>query len=765
MSKITQGAGFITVNNTSYPASTLSYSVSSPGNIIVTRSDNGNYIAGPINYTEVDDPGTSSPFTDEASFLAFINASFFSVSSSSGGQGPQGPAGTPGSVWRDGTGAPSNSLGLNNDFYLNDSNGDVYKRAGGAYSLVTNIKGPQGAQGPSGGGSGGSLPSPVGADYKFLMAYNGTVSWIGINGLIVQGLTTTGAAISGGTVGASAVANTTALADTQLAAQALGYTVLLPGGSYDFITHDWKDARTKIQGAGWMQTTMRCVNAVPLIKAGIHPGNNIEVWGGGLHDMTLDGDGVGTIGIELHAVAWFELSGLRVINFNTNNTSGMGLYSEGALTYTVRNCFFGANYVSAKLKSGSATTEGGTGIYANMIRFENNIFGGNAMGSKKWAMDVSEGAMVLITGGDFEYNGNGQDANSGALWIHDMNYEQNDIGVIIDKTWFENNTGHVIKIENSYRPTTFQFNNMPLGFSESAISLLNVSGYNNRVILNNCKIDGQITGQIPSRHVDVIVQNNAIIETHNCERIHRIKEMTGGRFYENGQPSEYPMGNGGTNFDTAVQALNPLYYNDMAGTSSPIAPKVGTGNATATGGVSFGTPSPFVYDPTSGAVMFNDTESATALNIAVNIPAGHTEIIQLWWSCDSPGWDNNFVFNPTAGTWNSTPGGWALAENQAESAYFGVTGSAGTADGIGIPRVRKVGWNCHALRIANGRFVSYHRNGIKMWTNGAASNGSTNEFGNGTFAWRYGYRVGALAILPGTVTDAQLVSLYKSKYN
>lgn len=76
-----------------------------------------------------------------------------------GPQGPQGPAGangtngtngtngangTNGSTWRNGSGVPSNSLGVDGDYYLNATNGDVYLKASGTYSVVANIKGADG---------------------------------------------------------------------------------------------------------------------------------------------------------------------------------------------------------------------------------------------------------------------------------------------------------------------------------------------------------------------------------------------------------------------------------------------------------------------------------------------------------------------------------------------------------------------------------------------------------------------------------------------
>jgi hypothetical protein len=45
---------------------------------------------------------------------------------------------------------PSNGLGVNGDFYLEDVTGDVYQKAAGVYSVVANIKGPTGATGPEG---------------------------------------------------------------------------------------------------------------------------------------------------------------------------------------------------------------------------------------------------------------------------------------------------------------------------------------------------------------------------------------------------------------------------------------------------------------------------------------------------------------------------------------------------------------------------------------------------------------------------------------
>lgn len=68
--------------------------------------------------------------------------------------GPTGSAGAPGaagSVWRSGSGVPSGSLGVVGDWYLNDANGDVYEKTGAStYTLRDNLTGPTGPSGDTG---------------------------------------------------------------------------------------------------------------------------------------------------------------------------------------------------------------------------------------------------------------------------------------------------------------------------------------------------------------------------------------------------------------------------------------------------------------------------------------------------------------------------------------------------------------------------------------------------------------------------------------
>ena len=59
-------------------------------------------------------------------------------------------AGANGATWLSGSGAPGSSLGNDGDYYLDTDTGDVYNKATGTWTVITNINGEQGEQGPQG---------------------------------------------------------------------------------------------------------------------------------------------------------------------------------------------------------------------------------------------------------------------------------------------------------------------------------------------------------------------------------------------------------------------------------------------------------------------------------------------------------------------------------------------------------------------------------------------------------------------------------------
>ena len=86
-----------------------------------------------------------------------------------GPPGAQGSPGTPGSVWRNGNGLISNTIGRNGDYYLNDSNGDVYLKSADIYSLTANIEGAPGVVGSVWRNGNGSPSGTLGIDGDYYL--------------------------------------------------------------------------------------------------------------------------------------------------------------------------------------------------------------------------------------------------------------------------------------------------------------------------------------------------------------------------------------------------------------------------------------------------------------------------------------------------------------------------------------------------------------------------------------------------------------------
>jgi len=79
-----------------------------------------------------------------------------------GPPGERGADGAPGSVWREGLGAPDDATGIDGDFYLDASSGDVYHRESGSYTIVANLSGPAGKDGKDGADGADGSPGPPG---------------------------------------------------------------------------------------------------------------------------------------------------------------------------------------------------------------------------------------------------------------------------------------------------------------------------------------------------------------------------------------------------------------------------------------------------------------------------------------------------------------------------------------------------------------------------------------------------------------------------
>lgn len=79
------------------------------------------------------DIGDVRQTTDTELFYTWSGSAWNIAGGAFGPPGPPGPPGTPGAVWFNGTGVPNNGFGVDGDYYLNDTNGDVYHKVSGSW--------------------------------------------------------------------------------------------------------------------------------------------------------------------------------------------------------------------------------------------------------------------------------------------------------------------------------------------------------------------------------------------------------------------------------------------------------------------------------------------------------------------------------------------------------------------------------------------------------------------------------------------------------
>ena len=146
---------------------TLEMNITGPAGTNGTNGTNGingtDGVRGSLWYSGTGAPGTIAGQLNNDFYLNTTNGAVYelvagvwtlelNITGPAGAAGATGAAGTRGSLWYEGAGAPGTITGqMNNDFYLNTSNGDVYELVAGVWTLELNITGPAGAAGSTGG--------------------------------------------------------------------------------------------------------------------------------------------------------------------------------------------------------------------------------------------------------------------------------------------------------------------------------------------------------------------------------------------------------------------------------------------------------------------------------------------------------------------------------------------------------------------------------------------------------------------------------------
>jgi hypothetical protein len=220
--------------------------------------------------------------------------------------------------------------------------------------------------------------------------------------------------------------NRTALNSAQEAALSAATTMYLGAGVFQLDSFSW-NPNIALQGAGKTATTLRSTIAVPLIKrkAGVTgEGGGQQIYPVYLADMTLDGDSIGTIGLDITQISQFDFWRLYIKNFTSRGISTAGVLQGSWYSCWWRNCNIGYKSIYNDVQS-------------NLVRFNDCFFYEN----DSLAVDYDGAEGIQFNSTNFELNGTTGDSGTGGVKLSNMNTGGGVVVSIFDRCWLERNKG------------------------------------------------------------------------------------------------------------------------------------------------------------------------------------------------------------------------------------------------------------------------------------------------------------------------------------
>lgn len=289
-----------------------------------------------------------------------------------------------------------------------------------------------------------------------------------------------------GAVGDGVTDNAAAFAAVAALANPAEYFLFMPGGTYATSeTFNW-NPRLTIIGTGIPQlmggtttyeqgTTIKSLSAGPLVQY-INDAR-MPYAPGKIQCVHFDGDGIGTIGLDLEGVQKFYFEGLGFQNF----TAGTGMKMRGCLVGEIKRCFFYLNLDGLDIDSKSYSGDGS--MPSNFIHVTQCMF----FNQNHVAISASGGlSMLIMRGNNFEHCG-GTGVASGCL-SYGGGYEG--IGFIFSDNYIEVTDGFAtVNIGSSTSDVTrYVFENNQWNAAGSALHdiYVNANGVNKqRISISN----------------------------------------------------------------------------------------------------------------------------------------------------------------------------------------------------------------------------------------------------------------------------------------
>jgi hypothetical protein len=177
-------------------------------------------------------------------------------------------------------------------------------------------------------------------------------------------------------------------------------------------------------GVGKDQSILKSTAAQPLIYLQ-NTGGIVNASGFTVRDLTLDGNGIGTIGLRVDNYAAFSVQDCNIYGF-----SSRGVYFHGSISSTIYRCRIFNCPIGFEGDNASST------LNAVALR-DCHLQGCTTYGAK-----VTAGSLFAISGGSIEACGTSGGSSTGGVLLDNMDPNGLGIAATIEGIWFESNSGY-----------------------------------------------------------------------------------------------------------------------------------------------------------------------------------------------------------------------------------------------------------------------------------------------------------------------------------
>ncbi|MFC4310463.1 right-handed parallel beta-helix repeat-containing protein [Steroidobacter flavus] len=183
-------------------------------------------------------------------------------------------------------------------------------------------------------------------------------------------------------------------------------------------------ANTALRGVGKEQSLIKSIAAQPLVHLS-NGGGIVPAGGFTVRDLTLDGNGYGTIGLQVDNYGNFSVQDCAIYGF-----SSRGVYFHGVVTSTIYRCRILNCPIGFEGDTSSSTL--------NAVALRDCAIGG----CTNWGVKVTQGSLFSISGGAIEACGTSGISSTGGVLLDDMDRDALGIAATLDGVWMEDNNGH-----------------------------------------------------------------------------------------------------------------------------------------------------------------------------------------------------------------------------------------------------------------------------------------------------------------------------------